>query len=224
MKLEIYSDIICPWCYIGKVRLDKALKTLGGKVNFKAVWRPFELNPSMPAEGMDRKEYRTCKFGSWERSLEMDKEITAKAAAEGLTFNLDKLTRTPNTFNGHRLLWFAEKSTDKAGIQEVAQESIQDTIAELLFQRYFIEAADIGDINVLTQVAVEAGLDKAGVQAFLLSEQGVAEVKAEAQRGIRLGISGVPAFVLEGDVIASGAQTPEHFIELLTRVYANYSA
>ncbi len=224
MKLEIYSDIICPWCYIGKVRLDKALKTLGDKVNFKVVWRPFELNPSMPAEGMDRKEYRTCKFGSWERSLEMDKDITAKAAADGLTFNLDKLTRTPNTFNGHRLLWFAEKSTPKTGIQEETRESIQDVIAEILFQRYFCQAADIGDINVLTEVAVEAGLDKAEIQAFLLSDQGVAEVKEEAQRGIRLGISGVPAFVLEGDVIASGAQTPEHFIELLTRVYANYSA
>lgn len=224
MKLEIYSDIICPWCYIGKIRLDKALKTLGGKVDFKVVWRPFELNPSMPAEGMDRKEYRTCKFGSWERSLEMDKEITAKAAADGLTFHLERLTRTPNTFNGHRLLWYAEKSADKAGIQEETEKDIQDTIAELLFQRYFCEAADIGDIDVLTEVAVEAGLDKAEVQAFLLSDQGVAEVKAEAQRGIRLGISGVPAFVLEGDVIASGAQTPEHFIELLTRVYANYSA
>jgi predicted DsbA family dithiol-disulfide isomerase len=224
MKLEIYSDIICPWCYIGKVRLDKALKTLGGKVNFKVVWLPFELNPSMPAEGMDRKEYRTCKFGSWERSLEMDQDITNKAAAEGLTFNLDKLTRTPNTFNGHRLLWFAAKSTDKTGIQEEAQKDIQDTIAEFLFQRYFCQAADIGDINVLTEVAVEAGLDKAEVKAFLLSDQGVAEVKDEAQRGIRLGISGVPAFVLEGDVIASGAQTPEHFIELLTRVYASYSA
>lgn len=224
LKLEIYSDIICPWCYIGKVRLDKALKTLGSKVNFEVVWRPFELNPSMPAEGMDRKEYRTCKFGSWERSLEMDKDITNKAAAEGLTFNLDKLTRTPNTFNGHRLLWFAEQSRHRTGIQEETRENIQDVIAELLFQRYFCQAADIGDINVLTEVAVEAGLDKAEVQAFLLSDEGVAEVKAEAQRGIRLGISGVPAFVLEGDVIASGAQSPEHFIELLTRVYANYSA
>lgn len=224
MKLEIYSDIICPWCYIGKVRLDKALKALGGKVNFKVVWRPFELNPSMPADGMDRKEYRTCKFGSWERSLEMDKDITAKAAAEGLIFNFDKLTRTPNTFNGHRLLWFAEKSSNKTGIQEETRESIQDVIAALLFQRYFCQAADIGDINVLAEVAAEAGLDKTEVQAFLLSDQGVAEVKEEAQRGIRLGISGVPAFVLDGDVIASGAQTPEHFIELLTRVYANYSA
>ncbi|MFA7336132.1 MAG: DsbA family oxidoreductase [Candidatus Obscuribacterales bacterium] len=211
MKLEIYSDIICPWCYVGKARLDKALETLGDKVAFEVAWRPFELNPSMPPEGMCRKEYRTCKFGSWERSLEMDRDITAKAAADGLTFNLDKLTRTPNTFNCHRLLWFAEKAGN------------QEAIAGLLFQRYFTEGADIGDINVLADLAAEAGLDKAEVKDFLQSDQGIAEVKEEAQKGIRLGISGVPAFVLEGDVIASGAQTPEHFIELLTRVYANYS-
>ena len=211
MKLEIYSDIICPWCYIGKARLDKALEILGDKVAFEVVWRPFELNPSMAPEGMCRKEYRTCKFGSWERSLEMDRDITVKAAADGLTFNLDKLTRTPNTFNCHRLLWFAEKA------------SSQEAIASLLFQRYFTDGADIGDINVLADVAADAGLNKVEVQDFLQSDQGVAEVKEEAQKGIRLGISGVPAFVLEGDVIASGAQTPEHFIELLTRVYANYS-
>lgn len=223
MKLEIYSDIICPWCYIGKVRLDKALKTLGDKVAFEVVWRPFELNPSMPPEGMCRKEYRTCKFGSWERSLEMDKEITAKAAAEGLTFNLDKLTRTPNTFNCHRLLWFAEQNAQKEA-KQAKKTSIQEVIAGLLFQAYFTESADIGDINVLADLAAEAGLGKAEVKDFLQSDQGVAEVKEEAQRGIRLGISGVPAFVLEGDVIASGAQTPEHFIELLNRVYANYSA
>lgn len=220
MKLEIYSDIICPWCYVGKARLNKALETLGDKVAFEVVWRPFELNPSMPPEGMCRKEYRTCKFGSWERSLEMDRDITAKAAADGLTFNLEKLTRTPNTFNCHRLLWFAEKISKEEG----KKTGIQDEIAGLLFQRYFTDGADIGDINVLADLAAKAGLDRAEVKDFLQSNQGVAEVKEEAQKGIRLGISGVPAFVLEGDVIASGAQTPEHFIELLTRVYANYSA
>ena len=222
MKLEIYSDIICPWCYIGKVRLDKALETLGDKVKFEVVWRPFELNPSMTPEGMCRKEYRTCKFGSWERSLEMDKEITTKAAAEGLTFNLDKLTRTPSTFKGHRLLWFAEKADANAG-KNGNGTSTQDEIATLLFKRYFTEGADIGDIEVLATVAAEAGLDKEEVKAFLSSDQGEVEVKAEAQTGIRLGISGVPAFVLEGDVIASGAQTPDQFVQLLTRVYANYS-
>lgn len=219
MKLEIYSDIVCPWCYLGKVRLDKALETLGDKVNFEVVWRPFELNPSMPPEGMDRREYRTCKFGSWERSQEMDRDITAKAALEGLTFNLDKLTRTPSTFKGHRLLWFAEQVSAKDG----EKKGIQEDIARLLFHSYFTEGADIGNVEVLAGIAAKAGLDQEDVREFLNSDKGEVEVKAEAQRGIRLGISGVPAFVLEGDVVASGAQTPEQFIDLLTRVYANYS-
>ncbi|CAN5151035.1 DsbA family protein [soil metagenome] len=228
MKLEIYSDIICPWCYIGKVRLDKALETLGDKVDFEVVWRPFELNPSMSPEGMCRKEYRTCKFGSWERSLEMDKELTTKAAAEGLTFNLDKLTRTPSTFKGHRLLWFAEQADQrgeaKLGLKTSGKaKGIQEEVARLLFDSYFTCGADIGDVEVLADIAAVAGLDREEVKSFLNSDKGETEVKAEAQRGIRLGISGVPAFVLEGDVIASGAQTPEQFSELLSRVYANYS-
>lgn len=211
MKLEIYSDIICPWCYIGKARLDKALATLGDDCQFEIVWRSFELNPTMPESGMCRKEYRTCKFGSWERSQEMDRDITAKAAADGLKFNLDKLERTPNTFNAHRLMWFAEG------------KGKQNEISELLFKAYFEDARDIGDIEQLAQIAGDAGLDREAVTKFLLSEDGKAEVKDEEQRAIRLGISGVPAFVLDGDVIASGAQTPEEFVRILKRVYVAYS-
>jgi len=210
MKLEIYSDIVCPWCYIGKARLDKALEQLGNSVDFQVAWRPFELNPTMPAEGMCRKEYRTCKFGSWERSQEMDKELTAKAAADGLHFNLDKLERTPNTFNAQRLLWFAEA------------RGKQDAVSDLLFKKYFEEAVDIGNSSVLIEVGAEAGLDKKEVAEFLASKKGSDEVRAEEQVGIRLGISGVPAFVIEGDVIASGAQSPDQFAETLKRVYLAY--
>ncbi len=210
MKLEIYSDIVCPWCYIGKARFDKALKQLGDSVDFQVVWRPFELNPTMPTEGMCRKEYRTCKFGSWERSQEMDQEITAKAAADGLKFNLEKLERTPNTFNAHRLMWFAEP------------KGKQDAVADLLFKKYFEEAADIGNTDILVAIGVKAGLDENEVTAFLASNEGTSEVKAEEQVGIRLGISGVPAFVIEGDVIASGAQSPDQFAEILKRVYMAY--
>jgi predicted DsbA family dithiol-disulfide isomerase len=211
VKLEIYSDIICPWCYIGKARLDKALATLGDECKFEIVWRPFELNPTMAAEGMCRKEYRTCKFGSWERSQEMDRDITAKAAADGLTFNLDKLERTPNTFNAHRLLWYA------------GNKGSQEKVSDLLFKAYFEHGEDIGAISELVKIAGAAGLDQTETEAFLLSEDGKAEVKDEEQRGIRLGISGVPAFVLDGDVIASGAQSPEEFVRILKRVHVAYS-
>ena len=109
MNIEIYSDLICPWCYVGKKRMQAGLKLLGKEVAPKIVWRPFQLNPHMPIEGIDRKTYRTRKFGSWERSMAMDTEMAATGKSLGIEFNYDKVLRTPNTLAGHRLLWWAEQ-------------------------------------------------------------------------------------------------------------------
>jgi predicted DsbA family dithiol-disulfide isomerase len=122
MNIEIYSDLICPWCYIGQRRMQAGLKLLGKEFARKTVWRPFQLNPDMPSEGMKRKTYRTRKFGSWERSLAMDAEVAAIGKSLGIAFNYDKVLMTPNTLPGHRLLWWAE------------QQNHQDDLAEALFR------------------------------------------------------------------------------------------
>ncbi len=109
LNIETYSDLICPWCYIGKRRMEAGLKLVGDGLVPKTVWRPFQLNPEMPAAGMNRKAYRTKKFGSWDRSLAMDAEIAAIGKPLGIEFNYDKVLMTPNTMSGHRLLWWAEQ-------------------------------------------------------------------------------------------------------------------
>jgi predicted DsbA family dithiol-disulfide isomerase len=160
MKIEIYSDLICPWCYIGNRRMQAALKLLGKEFTPKIVWRPFQLNPDMPIEGMNRKTYRTKKFGSWERSLVMDAEVAATGEGLGIEFNYDKVLMTPNTLAGHRLLWWAE------------QKNHQDHLAEALFRAYFTEGRDVGRHDVLAQIAAEVGLPQTEALVFLDSHAG----------------------------------------------------
>ncbi len=137
LNLEVYSDAICPWCYIGKRRLEKAQRILGERYELRVIWRPFELNPSMPREGMDRKAYRSAKFGSWAKSQALDAEVAKEGASEGLTFAHAKIERTPNTFDSHRLVWLA------------GTQGKQDTVVEAIFRAYFVQGKDIGDRSVL---------------------------------------------------------------------------
>jgi predicted DsbA family dithiol-disulfide isomerase len=138
-KIEIYSDIICPWCYIGKRRMEAGLKLLDQEFNHTIVWRPFQLNPDMPLEGITRKIYRSRKFGSWERSVAMDTELAATGKSLGIDFNYDKVLMTPNTFAAHRLLWWAE------------QRNVQDPLVEALFSAYFVEGRDVGRLKLASQ-------------------------------------------------------------------------
>src|SRR5947209_17108367 len=125
LTVDVISDVICPWCYIGKRRLEKAVAALDLQVEVR--WLPFQLNPAMPKEGVSRREYRTRKFGSWERSLELDARVVAVGEAEGISFALDRIERTPNTLDAHRLIWLA------------GEQGIQDAVVEALFRAYFIE-------------------------------------------------------------------------------------
>jgi predicted DsbA family dithiol-disulfide isomerase len=196
-ELSIVSDAICPWCYVGKRRLEQAVALLNGARQFRVTWRPFELNPDMPKEGIERREYRMRKFGSWERSLAMDAQLTEVGKSVGIAFRYDLMKRTPNTFDAHRLIWFA------------GNEGAQDAVVEALFRGYFTQGRDIGDHRVLADLAAEAGLDRSRTAAFLASGEGAAEVSAEEQTAKRAGLSGVPTFVLDGRVLFSGAQPPE---------------
>jgi predicted DsbA family dithiol-disulfide isomerase len=211
MNIEIYSDLICPWCYIGKRRMQAGLKLLEKEFAPKTVWRPFQLNPAMPIEGMNRQTYRTRKFGSWERSLAMDAEVTATGKSVGIEFNYDKVLMTPNTLAGHRLLWWAE------------QRNHQDDLAEALFRAYFTEGRDVGRHDVLTEIAGEVGLPQAEALVLLDSGAGRKEVEREALKGLKLGLEGVPFFVVNDVPAFSGAQMPHVFLEVFQQALGESS-
>jgi len=201
IHIEVYSDVVCPWCYVGKRRLERALTSVGGETH--VTWRPFQLNPTMPLGGMNRTAYLKAKFGSLEAFGRMEEQLLAAGADEQIPFAFEKVARTPNTFAAHRLIWYAE------------QQGRQDAAVESLFRGYFTEGADIGSVPVLGQLAGRAGLDAVVVESFLHSEEGTTEVKVEEATGHRLGIRGVPYFVINGTVAISGAQSPDIFVSAI---------
>jgi predicted DsbA family dithiol-disulfide isomerase len=170
-------------------------------------WRPFQLNPDMPAEGMDRKEYLRLKFGE-ESGGERYKHVIAAGLEEGIPFDFGAMRRTPNTIAAHRLIRRAEA------------DGTQDATVEALFQAYFTRGADIGDLDTLADVAASVGADRDAVRAFLAGDEGDAEVRAEDAFARRVGIQGVPCFVIERKYAISGAQPPEAFAEVFARVRA----
>ncbi|MCM0021958.1 MAG: DsbA family oxidoreductase [Tagaea sp.] len=204
IRIDIVSDAVCPWCFIGKRRLERAL---AAEVPDGIVvgWRPFQLNPDLPADGMDRKEYLRLKFGS-ESGGERYKHVIAAGLEEGIPFDFGAIKRTPNTIAAHRLIRRAEA------------EGTQDATVEALFQAYFTRGADIGDLDTLADIAASIGADRAAVRAYLESGEGDAEVRAEDQFARQVGIQGVPCFVVERKYAISGAQPPEAFAEVFARV------
>ena len=201
-RIDVISDVICPWCYIGKRQLERALDLLEHQhLRFTVAWHPFQLNPDMPREGVDRAQYRLAKFGSLERSQQLDERITETAATVGLEFHLDRLTRTPNTLNAHRLIRFA------------GQKGLQDGVVEALFEGYFCNGADIGDDTVLAKLGEEGGLDRDEVETLLSSEAGLKEVAAADRMARNAGIQGVPSFALQGHVLFSGAVPAEEMVQ-----------
>jgi predicted DsbA family dithiol-disulfide isomerase len=206
-RIDVVSDAICPWCWIGKRHLENALARLAPEgEGFEVHWRAFQLNPDMPRAGVERAAYRAAKFGSAERSRELDAEVAAAGAAAGLEFRFDRQRRTPNTVDAHRLIRRAAEAGGPAW---------QDAVVERLFRAYFQEGQDIGDAAVLAEVAADAGLD--GAASFLASDEGAAEVRAEDAGFRRLGISGVPSFALAGHILFSGAVPPGRMAEAFRR-------
>jgi len=203
LTVEVYSDAICPWCYVGKRRLERALQHVGDTVKTYVAWRPFQLNPTMPKDGMDRTAYLEAKFGSLDTFNEMEQRLLEAGQTEQIAFAFQKIARTPNTFLAHRLIWYA------------GQQDCQNAIVHQLFKVYFEEGLDIGS----TAVLVELG-DRVGLQAapFLASNDGVAEVKAEESVGHKLGIRGVPYFIVNGTSTISGAQPVETFVSAIDQL------
>jgi len=207
-RIDVISDVICPWCYIGKRHLESALDLLGKQgLHFTVAWHPFQLNPDMPREGVDRAQYRLAKFGSAERSRQMDERITETAATVGLEFHLDRLTRTPNTLDAHRVIRLA------------GQKGVQDGVVEALFEGYFCDGADIGNAEMLARLGIEGGLERDDITAMLNSDTGLKEVIAADRMARNAGIQGVPSFALQGHVLFSGAVPADEMAQAFRRAW-----
>ncbi len=201
LQVDVFSDVICPWCFIGKRRFEKAVAAIERQHNVRVRWVPFQLNPTMPKEGISRKEYRTAKFGSWARSLELDAKLVAVGETEGILFAFDKIERTPNTLDAHRLIWLADK------------QGVQEAVVEALFVAYFTDGRDISNRQTLIDVVAEAGLDRAKAEGVLKSDDGLEAIKEAEELSRRLRVEGVPFFIVNGKLTLSGAQPPEAFLD-----------
>jgi len=204
VRIDVVSDVVCPWCFIGKRRLEKAI-ALTPDIAVEVHWRPYFLNDWIPREGIAREQYLTTKFGSPERYKGIAQRVGAAAAEEGLTYAVDKMKRQPNTLDCHRLIRWAQ------GIGKAAE------MKQRLMDLYFTEGADLTNEAVLVQAAADVGLDPEDVRAALDSDQDVAQIEREAQSAKEAGIEGVPMFIFGGKFAVSGAQSPDYLAEAITR-------
>jgi predicted DsbA family dithiol-disulfide isomerase len=208
LQIEVVSDVVCPWCFIGKRRLEKAL-ALKPDISVEVHYRPYVLNPWVPREGMARNEYLTAKFGSPERYQGIAGRVAAAAAAEGLTYAVDKMTRQPNTLDCHRLILWAEP----AGKAPQMKQRLMDL--------YFTEGADLSDREVLVRAATDVGLDPDKVRQMLSTDTDVERIEKAASAAKDAGIDGVPTFILGGVAAISGAQPPEMLADAIEQIATN---
>jgi predicted DsbA family dithiol-disulfide isomerase len=205
LSISIFSDVICPWCFVGKRRLERALSQLRLGETAAIRWLPFELNPEMPPDGMARADYRARKFGP-ERAAVLDRDMTDLGLGEGIRFAFDRIQRTPNTRRAHLLIAYASR------------RGLGPAAAEALFTAYFEEALDIGSDQVLADIAETIGLDRAAATAALDDAELRASVVDLEEEAGRLGISGVPFFIINEAWAVSGAQPAETWLEILQRM------
>jgi predicted DsbA family dithiol-disulfide isomerase len=206
IRVDVVSDVVCPWCYIGKRRLEKALSQLPENIEVDLTFLPFELNPEIPREGTDHKAYLAKKFGSKERYDQLTDHVVNVAAGEGLKFDFTKQSVMPNTLDSHRLIQYAKASGK------------QPAIKEALMKAYFEQGIDLSKQENLLNIAEQNGLDRQQVRAFLNSDQGAVEVKQMEELNHRRGISGVPFYIINNKYGVSGAQPSEAFVEILAEV------
>jgi len=200
LSIDIVSDVVCPWCYIGKRRLEAALaRRSRGDAPVQVRWLAFQLNPDMPAAGVDRRSYLEQKFGGPERAQQIYARIKAAGDEVGIPFDFERIVRQPNTVDAHRLIAWAQDFDLRAA----------DVLIERLFRAYFVEGIYIGDIDALARLAGDSGFDSATARAWLASNAGRAAIKTEEQRARALGVTGVPFFVFNQRLAVSGAQPPE---------------
>ncbi len=204
VNIDIVSDVMCPWCYIGKRRLEQALETIDD-IDVAIQWRPYQLDPTLPREGRDRKEYLENKFGGPERAKEIYARIEDAGRDEDLDFKFTAIKVSPNTIDAHRVIRWA--------INE--GEEVQGKLVERLFQLYFMEGAHIGDHDVLSEAASEAGMDGDVVRSLLATDQDRDAVEREIATAQQMGVTGVPCFIIDNKYAVMGAQEPAHIAEAI---------
>jgi predicted DsbA family dithiol-disulfide isomerase len=205
MRIDIISDVICPWCFIGKRRLEKAL-ALRPEMIAEVTWRPFQLNPDMPASGMERQAYLTMKFGSAAQADRLYRNVAAAGATVDIPFDFGRIRRTPNTRKAHAL------------IRQALTAGVGDAAVERLFRAYFLEGRDIGGRATLLELADDAGLERSATERALDDPAIEERVVAEDRSARRLGINAVPCFIFDGQYAVSGAQEPEFFLPIFDLV------
>jgi predicted DsbA family dithiol-disulfide isomerase len=198
IELDIFSDTVCPWCYIGKKRLENALNKYKN-LKIKQTWRPFQLNPGMPPDGMDRQEYLISKFGSSDAAKTVYENIYEEGVKEGINFNFDLIEVTPNSFNSHRLLALAYNT------------NIQEKVLDDLFESYFLHGKDIGDPNILLQIAIKHNIDAEEFKSYLSDQENIEPLANEEIQAKKMGINSIPTFIVNKQIVINGAQTSENF-------------
>lgn len=208
ITVDVVSDVVCPWCFIGQKRLDKAIAASGVEVHVH--WRPFQLDPTIPPEGKDRRDYMLGKFGSEDRIREIHARIQPLGAAEGIAFDFDAIKIAPNTLDAHRVIRWAG----------AAGEDVQNRLVRRLFQLNFEQGKNLGDHAVLIEAAREAGMDAVIVETLLPTDSDVEAVRTEIATASRMGVTGVPCFLLEGKYAVMGAQDADTLADAIGQVAA----
>ena len=205
IQLDVVSDVMCPWCYIGKRRLEQALAELGGdgeEIEIELRWRPFQLDPTLPQEGRDRREYLEKKFGGPERAKEIYERIRQAGLEEGLEFNFDAIEVSPNTIDAHRVIRWASNEG----------QEVQDKLVERLFKDFFMDGAHLGKHEVLVDAARAAGMDESIVAALLATDQDREAVSQEIAVAQQMGVTGVPCFIIDNKYAVMGAQPADQIV------------
>ncbi len=206
LKIDIVSDIVCPWCAIGFKKLSKAMEDLNEEILFEVNWKPYELHPEIPTEGFNKEEYYKIKFGNSNGSRDRFNHLTEEGKKAGLEFNFDKSKNLPNTFLAHRLLWFSRS------------KDMQDVIAEALFHAYFTEGRDIGSIHELISISTENGLQKSEIKDFLKTDIGSDEILREELRAKEMKIFSVPTYIFNKKYLLVGGQEADTFKSYMKKV------
>ncbi|MEQ1954824.1 DsbA family oxidoreductase [Mesorhizobium sp. CN2-181] len=209
VSIDVVSDVVCPWCYLGQKRLEKAAASLP-EIDVEISWRPFQLDPTIPPEGKDRRQYMMAKFGSEERIRQIHARIEPLGEAEGIDFAFDAIKISPNTIDAHRVIRWAAS----------AESGVQNAVVKRLFSLYFEEGRNIGDRVVLAEAARDAGMDATVVEAMLATDADREAVETEVATASRMGITGVPCFLLENRYAVMGAQDTETLADAIRQVAA----
>ena len=207
IPIDVISDVVCPWCYVGKRRLERALAWVP-EIDVEVHWKPFRLDPTIPPEGISREAYLTRKFGSVDGPDDMYQRLTDMGESESIVFRFDRIERSPNTVDAHRLIKWS------------ASEGLEDDMVERLFVGYFSEGLDIGDAAVLTDLAEQTGFSRHAVSARLAGDEARSETVGEVENAYRIGVTGVPCFIVDQRIVVMGAHPPETIVAAINQAFA----